>query len=216
MMNNWLQQIQSILGQKGNGENRESGGLNDLLMPGVLGGLAGLLLTNKSSRKMVGKAGKNALVIGGGAVLGAVLWNKYKQRVKETQQQDEQFTSQQTPVDLRARRLVQALVFAAKSDGHIDEQEQQAINNQIHQLGIGEQAEQWVQQAIEQPLDPQVLARGINNEEEALEVYLLSCAVIDVDHFMERSYLDELARALKIPDDVKQGIAQELHGSQNV
>ncbi|MBK5145131.1 DUF533 domain-containing protein [Budviciaceae bacterium BWR-B9] len=215
MMNNWLQQIQSILGQKSNGENHESGGLNDLLMPGVLGGLAGLLLTNKSSRKMVGSAGKNALVIGGGAVLGAVLWNKYKQRVKETQQQDEQFSSQQTPVDQRARRLVQALVFAAKSDGHIDEQEQQTINNQIHQLGIGEQAEQWVQQAIEQPLDPQTLAYGIKNEEEALEVYLLSCAVIDVDHFMERSYLDELARALKIPDDVKQGIAQELHGNPN-
>ncbi|QBH97864.1 DUF533 domain-containing protein [Limnobaculum zhutongyuii] len=215
MMNNWLQQIQSILGQKSNGENRESGGLNDLLMPGVLGGLAGLLLTNKSSRKMVGSAGKNALVIGGGAVLGAVLWNKYKQRVKETQQQDAPFDSQPTPVDQRARRLVQALVFAAKSDGHIDEQEQQAINNQIHQLGIGEQAEQWVQQAIEQPLDPQTLAYGIKNEEEALEVYLLSCAVIDIDHFMERSYLDELARALKIPDDVKQGIAQELHANPN-
>ncbi|WP_185955879.1 tellurite resistance TerB family protein [Limnobaculum zhutongyuii] len=214
-MNNWLQQIQSILGQKSNGENRESGGLNDLLMPGVLGGLAGLLLTNKSSRKMVGSAGKNALVIGGGAVLGAVLWNKYKQRVKETQQQDAPFDSQPTPVDQRARRLVQALVFAAKSDGHIDEQEQQAINNQIHQLGIGEQAEQWVQQAIEQPLDPQTLAYGIKNEEEALEVYLLSCAVIDIDHFMERSYLDELARALKIPDDVKQGIAQELHANPN-
>ncbi|MBK5071431.1 DUF533 domain-containing protein [Budviciaceae bacterium CWB-B4] len=215
MMNNWLQQIQSILGQKSNGEKPESGGLNDLLMPGVLGGLAGLLLTNKSSRKMVGSAGKNALVIGGGAVLGAVLWNKYKQRVKETQQQDESSNSQPTPVDQRARRLVQALVFAAKSDGHIDEQEQQAINNQIHQLGIGEQAEQWVQQAIEQPLDPQTLAYGIKNEEEALEVYLLSCAVIDIDHFMERSYLDELARALKIPDDVKQGIAQELHGNPN-
>lgn len=214
-MNNWLQQIQSILGQKSNGEKPESGGLNDLLMPGVLGGLAGLLLTNKSSRKMVGSAGKNALVIGGGAVLGAVLWNKYKQRVKETQQQDESSNSQPTPVDQRARRLVQALVFAAKSDGHIDEQEQQAINNQIHQLGIGEQAEQWVQQAIEQPLDPQTLAYGIKNEEEALEVYLLSCAVIDIDHFMERSYLDELARALKIPDDVKQGIAQELHGNPN-
>ncbi|WP_140920230.1 tellurite resistance TerB family protein [Limnobaculum xujianqingii] len=215
MMNNWLQQIQSILGQKSNGEKPESGGLNDLLMPGVLGGLAGLLLTNKSSRKMVGSAGKNALVIGGGAALGAVLWNKYKQRVKETQQQDESSSSQPTPVDQRARRLVQALVFAAKSDGHIDEQEQQAINNQIHQLGIGEQAEQWVQQAIEQPLDPQTLAYGIKNEEEALEVYLLSCAVIDIDHFMERSYLDELARALKIPDDVKQGIAQELHGNPN-
>lgn len=213
-MNNWMQQIQSLLGQKNDVSKSGSEGLNNLLVPGLLGGLAGLLIGNKSSRKMAGKLGKNALIIGGGAALGAVLWNKYKQRVLETHQDDAQFGVQQSPVNLRAQRLVQALVFAAKSDGHIDAQEKQAIDNQIQQLGLGAEAEQWVQQAIELPLDPQMLASGIQNEEEALEVYLLSCMVIDVDHFMERSYLDALAQALKIPEDVKQGIAQELEAQK--
>ncbi|STP19573.1 inner membrane protein [Escherichia coli] len=63
-----------------------------------------------------------------------------------------------------------------------------------------------IEQAIEQPLDPQRLATGVRNEEEALEIYFLSCAAIDIDHFMERSYLNALGDALKIPQDVREGI----------
>ncbi|HDL6753159.1 TPA: DUF533 domain-containing protein, partial [Yersinia enterocolitica] len=42
------------------------------------------------------------------------------------------------------------------------------------------------------------------------ELYFLSCAVIDVDHFMERSYLAALGDALKIPQDVRDGIEQDI------
>ena len=35
--------------------------------------------------------------------------------------------------------------------------------------------------------------------------------MIDVDHFMERGYLDALAQALKIPADVKQGIESDVN-----
>ena len=60
--------------------------------------------------------------------------------------------------------------------------------------------------ALEEPLDPRSLADGVQTADEALEIYTLSCAVVTNDHFMERSYLDALARALRIPDDVKNGI----------
>lgn len=63
--------------------------------------------------------------------------------------------------------------------------------------------------AIEQPLDPQRLAQGVRNEEEATEIYFLSCAAIDIDHFMERSYLNALGDA-KIPQEVRDGIEQDL------
>ncbi len=46
-----------------------------------------------------------------------------------------------------------------------------------------------IEQALAQPLDPQRLAEGIIDPQEALEIYYVSCAVIDIDHFMERSYL---------------------------
>ncbi len=59
-------------------------------------------------------------------------------------------------------------------------------------------------------LDPQRLATGVRNEEEALEIYFLSCAAIDIDHFMERSDLNALGDALKIPQDVRDGIERDL------
>ncbi|ORM69592.1 tellurite resistance TerB family protein [Pantoea rwandensis] len=211
-MNNWLQQIQSVLAKKGG--DGKSGGLSDMLAPGALGGLAGLLVASKSTRKLLTKYGGKALLVGGGAAAGAVLWNKYKQRVRETHQDEPGFGQLQTPVDQRAERLVTALVFAAKSDGHIDEREHAAIGQNIHQAGYSAQAEALIQQAMNRPLDPHWLAADVKNEEEALELYFLSCAAIDVDHFMERSYLSALGDALKIPQDVREGIQRDIESEK--
>ncbi|MEI7367429.1 tellurite resistance TerB family protein [Pectobacterium colocasium] len=213
-MNNWLQQIQGLLNSGSKQGNHHQGGKNgnlgDMLKPAALGGLAGVLLSNKSTRKIMGSLGKNALIIGGSAAAGVVLWNQYKKRVRDTHQDDPQFGTQSSADNIRARRLIQALVFAAKSDGHIDATEKQRIDENIQQLQLGSEAHRWVQEAIEQPLDPVLLAKDVKNEEEALEIYFLSCAVIDVDHFMEKSYLDALATELKIPQDVRQSITNEL------
>ncbi|MDY0889618.1 tellurite resistance TerB family protein [Kosakonia sp. CFBP8986] len=213
-MMNWLNQLQSLLGQKSgastSSSSSEGQGLNKLLVPGALGGLAGLLVANKSSRKLLAKYGTGALLVGGGAVAGTVLWNKYKDRIRETHQDEPQFGQQQSPLDVRTERLILALVFAAKSDGHIDEQEQAAIELQLREAGIETQGRELVAKALEQPLDPARLAQGVKNEEEALELYFLSCAVIDIDHFMERSYLNALGDALKVPQDVREGIEQNL------
>ncbi len=209
MKNSWMQQIQSMLGDKTKSIGG-SEGFGKLLAPAALGGLVGVLLGNKSTRKIAGKLGKNALIIGGSAAVGAVLWNKYKQRVKETHQDEPQFGMRTSPIDARTKRLIQAIVFAAKSDGHVDDAERQAIDNSLRELGLGTEAEHWVQEALAQPLNPALLAQDIKNEDEALEVYYLSCVVIDIDHFMERSYLDALAQSLKIPADVKQGIEHDI------
>ncbi|RLM25796.1 hypothetical protein BIY29_06965 [Brenneria alni] len=217
-MNNWIQQIQGLLSsgspRQGNHQGGGNGNLGDMLKPAALGGLAGVLLSNKSARKLMGSLGKNALIIGGSAAAGVVLWNQYKKRVRDTHKDDPQFGVQSSPDDIRARRLIQALVFAAKSDGHIDASEKQRIDENIQQLQLGSEAQRWVQEAIAQPLDPELLARDVKNEEEALEVYFLSCAVVDVDHFMEKSYLDALAASLKIPEDVRQSIANEMNSQK--
>ena len=70
-MANWLNQLQSLLGQQGrfsSSDDQPSG--NNLLLPGALGGLAGLLVASKSSRKLLAKYGTGALLVGGGAVAG--------------------------------------------------------------------------------------------------------------------------------------------------
>ncbi|EIX7372347.1 tellurite resistance TerB family protein [Citrobacter freundii] len=210
-MANWLNQLQSLLGQKASSASSSGEqGLSKLLVPGALGGLAGLLVANKSSRKLLSKYGTSALLVGGGAVAGTVLWNKYKDKVRAAHQDEPQFGAESSPLDQRTERLILALVFAAKSDGHIDAKERSAIEQQLREAGVEEQGRILIESAIEKPLDPQRLAHGIRNEEEALEIYFLSCAAIDIDHFMERSYLNALGDALKIPQDVREGIEQDL------
>lgn len=139
-MANWLNQLQSLLGQN---VSNASGvqGLSKLLVPGALGGLAGLLIANKSSRKLLSKYGTSALLVGGGAVAGTVLWNKYKEKVRAAHQNEPQFGNQSSPLDERTERLILALVFAAKSDGHIDAKERAAIDTQLREAGIEEQEE---------------------------------------------------------------------------
>ena len=207
-MSGWLNQLQSMLGQKTSGSGDQ--GLSKLLVPGAPGGLAGLLVANKSSRKLLAKYGTGALLAGGGAIAGTVLWNKYKDRVRAAHQDESHFGEETSPLDLRTERLILALVFAAKSDGHIDDKERAAIEQQMREAGVEEQGRTLVAQAIEQPLDPQRLAQSVQNEAEALELYFLSCAAIDIDHFMERSYLNALGDALKIPQDVREGIEQDI------
>ena len=207
-MSGWLNQLQSLLGQKTSPSGDQ--GLSNLLVPGALGGLAGLLVANKSSRKLLAKYGTGALLAGGGAIAGTVLWNKYKDRVRTAHSDEPDYGQHTSPLDLRTERLILALVFAAKSDGHIDDKERSAIEQQLREAGVEEQGRTLVAQAIEQPLDPQRLAQSVKNEEEALELYFLSCAAIDIDHFMERSYLNALGDALKIPQDVRDGIEKDI------
>lgn len=207
-MSGWLNQLQSMLSQKAASSGEQ--GLGKLLVPGALGGLAGLLVANKSSRKLLAKYGTGALLSGGAAIAGTVLWNKYKDKVRAAHQDEPHYGEHTSPMDIRTERLILALVFAAKSDGHIDDKERSAIEHQLQEAGVEEQGRALVAQAIEQPLDPQRLAQSVKNEEEALELYFLSCAAVDIDHFMERSYLNALGDALNIPQEVREGIEQNI------
>ena len=109
-MANWLNQLQSLLGQSSSSTSSSADqGLVKLLVPGALGGLAGLLVANKSARKLLTKYGTNALLVGGGAVAGTVLWNKYKDKIRAAHQDEPQFGAQSTPLDERTARLILAM-----------------------------------------------------------------------------------------------------------
>lgn len=225
-MSNWLNQLQSLLGQQGqsasSGERQEG---KSFLLPGALGGLAGLLVASKSSRKLLAKYGTSALLVGGGAVAGSVLWNKYQQKLRESAPASAATPAApsvvpapsvppSTGLDARSERLILALVFAAKSDGHIDDHERANIEEQLRAANIDVQGRVLIDRALAQPLDPQRLAQGISSEQEALEVYYISCAVIDIDHFMERSYLNALGEALRLPAEVRTEIEQDIQAQK--
>ena len=100
-------------------------------------------------------------------------------------------------------------VAAARADGHIDAAERQKIQQYLTEQGQPDAA-RWIDAELARPLDPHALAREVTDMELATEVYLASLLAIDVDHFMERGYLDELARALKLDDNLKGSIERQV------
>jgi uncharacterized membrane protein YebE (DUF533 family) len=177
----------------------------------LLGGLVGALMG--SGRR----SSSSALLLQGGAALAALAWGKYKDMMKDAGSKPGASlasgiarTSSGASGDGRAERAIRALVFAAKADGHIDDEERRNIDAALRKISAGPEAERLVREAIEQPLDPALVARGVSSHDEALQLYVLSRSVIDVDQFMEINYLDALARALDIPDNVRAGIESDL------
>lgn len=58
-------------------------------------------------------------------------------------------------------------------------------------------------------LNPASLAARVQSAEQGEDVYRLSCLIVDIDHFMERGYLDGLAQALRIPAVRKEELERE-------
>jgi uncharacterized membrane protein YebE (DUF533 family) len=195
--------LQGLQGMLGGGGSGSGGGLGSMLSSGAMGRMAQSLLTNKKGDF---SWLKGALLAGA----GKMLWDKLTTRVGEANAAVPNYGAAPAPADDQARRLIRALVFAAKSDGHIDAAEQRSINQQIQSLNIGPEAETLVQQAMNEPLDPNLIANGVRDPQEALRLYALSSAVIDPDQFMENAYLDGLAKALNIPQDVRDQVEQQM------
>lgn len=102
------------------------------------------------------------------------------------------------PAENTALLLLEAMIFAARADGHIDEEEKAHIQNAVVALFPGQEMNTLLEHMLTKPIDPSALAARIHNPEEARDLYRLSCTAVHVDNFMERSYLDGLAQALGI------------------
>ncbi|MGR5066554.1 tellurite resistance TerB family protein [Photobacterium sp. DNB22_13_2] len=191
---------------------KQAGSSNDLLKGALGGGVFGALLGNKKTRKLAKKYGTKAAAVGGTALVGTLAYQAYKKWQQEETVPAEASVSEpvfQQQLDDKAGLLLQAMVFAAKADGHIDEQERTAIAKWI----IGQQLELDSETAIlrwvDAPLDPMALSQQVDNMALASEVYLVSLLTVDVDHFLERAYLDELAKALSLPDELVARIEEQ-------
>lgn len=200
-----------LLGGVTGGGKSGSGDLGTLLK-GVGGGAAaagalGLLLGNKSARKLGGKA----LTYGGLAALGVIAYKAYgnwqaQQQQGGASQSHEPQTVDRLPApqaELHSQAILKALVAAAKADGHVDAKERQLIEEQIGQLSGDPQLMRWLDAELNKPLDPAEVARAASTPEMAAEMYIASVLMVDEEHFMERAYLEELARQLKLEPSLK-------------
>ncbi|MGL6004137.1 tellurite resistance TerB family protein [Aeromonas sobria] len=203
------QMLEQLLGA-GKGLLNDGGDKRKGQMQGALaGGALGLLLGNKKVRKY----GGTAAAVGGAAALGGLAYKLYQdwqaQQAAPAQPTHPISALEGNALDARATLLVRAMVAAARADGHIDGAERQKIQEYLTEQGQSDAA-RWIDAELARPLDPHALAREVTDMELATEVYLASLLAIEVDHFMERGYLDELARALKLDDNLKGSIERQV------
>ncbi len=181
----------------------------------AVAGVLALLLGTKTGRNLGGKA----LELGSIAALGGVAFKAYQQwqaanaapEVVAVVVPVDQDTASNT--DQRSLRLLRAVIGAARADGHIDSAERSRIEQQVSTLGLDGSAASFIQQELEKPLNPADMAQGVENAEEAAEIYLASLAVLDLDNPMEQAYLQQMAKALNLEDSLVASIHQQLQQS---
>ena len=229
LLDQLLKSGQDLLQQKSGGAS--AGGLGGLLSGAAKGGQGGdlgtllkgagggalaagalgLLLGNKSARKMGGKA----LTYGGLAALGVVAYKAYSnwQAQQASAPQAEPQTLDRLPApqaELHSQAILKALVGAAKADGHVDARERQLIEGELVKLTQDASLQHWLQAELNKPLDPAEIARAASTPEMAAEMYVASVLMVDEEHFMERAYLEELARQLKLDPALKRELEAQV------
>lgn len=187
-------------------------------------GALGLLLGSKQARRHAGKVAK----YGGIAAIGLMAYKAYSQwQAQQAQQaspppapQAAQNAPAHTPSALPAPRTVDqlsgaeaeahsraifgAMIAAAKADGHLDPRERSLLDAELTRLAADHALRQWVQAELERPLEPAQVALAAQGDAGlAAEMYLASLLVADDQSFMERAYLDELARQLRLAPELK-------------
>lgn len=215
--------LQQVL-QSGKGLAQDTGSaLNTSRISGAMGGFGGgalaggalgLLLGNKKFRKMGGKLAG----YGGAAALGALALKTYQDW--QTRQASAapgavtgsapaaatplRLTDVETPqMEMHSRAMLAAMIAAAKSDGHIGADEKALIEAEVERLSADQSDRRWIHAELEKPADPVAIAALAQSPEMAAEIYLASLLITERDSFMERAYLDELARALELDPTLK-------------
>lgn len=185
----------------------------------LTGGALGLLLgKNKKARKLAS--------YGGLAALGMMVYNTYGEYQRQQQGTAGAQTGSAPQAALPAPQTVdrlpppqasahsaailQAIVAAAKADGHIDARERELIEGEYARQGLPADVQQWLHSQLEKPLDPAEVARAATTPELAAEMYLASLLVADEQSFMERAYLDELAKQLQLDPALQSRLQRQL------
>lgn len=200
-----------------------TGGLGSLLSGfggGALsGGALGLLLGNKKLRK----AGGSVALYGGMAALGVLAYKAYG--TWQAQQAtaggaagtpaiaNEPQTMDRLPPEQAERHsaaVLSAMIAAAKADGHIGQPERELLETELAKLSTEAGERQWLEAELAKPLDPAAVAKIATSPEMAAEMYLASLIMVDEESFMERAYLDELARQMKLDPALKTQLEAQL------
>lgn len=188
-------------------------------------GAVALFFGSKGTRKFAKKAAK----LGGTAAIGGLAYKAYTSWQEQQAQQGagtrpQAFKSASTgtgslnldqfdigtpinnlaaePASLRSEALMQAMITAARADGHVDEDEMSLITQQIQSLGLEQDVTRFLLAEMSKPVDAARIANLADTPETAAELYIASAMVVDMDSTEERVYLDQLASALNFDQNL--------------
>jgi uncharacterized membrane protein YebE (DUF533 family) len=174
-------------------------------------GVLALLLGTRAGRGLTGLG----LKLGGLAAVGGLAYKTF---------QDWQAKQGGTPVDpgqpvtalsgphldQRGKALLRAMLAAAKADGHIDEEEQAKLDSYLQKLQLDPEALHFVKDELYRPLNIKEVAAGADSPAAAVEIYLTSLLAINADNQVERDYLDNLARELKLSPELISELLEQV------
>lgn len=193
--------------------NERSAMLKGMGTGAAAAGAMALLIGSKQGRKFT----KKAVKFGGVAAIGGLAWKAYNDW--STQQAgaapeaaiSEPLRDPGIPVgelsspeaSARSELLIRAMIAAARIDGHIDEREQELIEDRLRSLGLEQDFSRLLISEMSEPVDAARVAGFSDSAEAAAEIYLASAMVVDGETPAGRSYLDSLAGSLELNPNVR-------------
>ena len=151
---------------------------------GAAAGALALLLSSRSGRKMA--------TLGGLAGLGAIAYKAHKSGKMPESMDDVIGLIKGPAANARADTLLQAMVAAAKADGNLSDAEMDMIK------AHSPEAVKDLESVLSVEPDPKAIAALAKNDQQAAEIYAVSCRVANGLNANEREYLDQLAMALRM------------------
>jgi uncharacterized membrane protein YebE (DUF533 family) len=202
----------SAMSQAGSSVKNATSGDKSLLSDGdkttLSAGVLGMLVGHK--------ANSNLATYGGMAALGTVAYRAYQRwQANQSDRQPEMQASAPTPAtappqpptpinqlpeaqaEVQSKAILTAMIAAAKADGHIEENEQY-----FSKIGTPEE-QAWFKAELAKPVDPVAVANLATDPHLASQMYAISVSIIDSTNFMEKAYLDELAKQLDLTPELK-------------
>ena len=187
-------------------------------LSGFAGGLAGSALVGAISGKKGKKMAKGALKVGALAAVGGLAYKAY-QGYRQNQAADNswQNISEQrfeavthNPEGSGSMLLLRAMIAAAASDGHMDNEEQGRVFDEAGKLNLSQDEKARLFDELQNPKSLQQIVAEVRNPETAIEVYAVSLIAIGDWRPEAHTYLRSLALALELPGELVESVHQQV------
>ena len=191
-----------MMGRVGGTRAADSGGLGSILDSLGYGGA--------SDGREAGYAGQvSPLNASLGTLFGtlATAFGGSTAQSQAAQSLDDQFDMTDIDSESEAKPIMRAMVQMARSDGHIDQEEQDALFNILDDASPREQAA--LKDALREPINPQAIADDTPSYARK-EVYSAALLVGAPDNPEEKKFLKALAAALRLRDDDVDGLHRAI------